>query len=156
MAALLARNISNVAILMSHWAIRLIGKQYVARGRGPDTFDCWGLCAFVWKTHFGVEDLPDVAIDPTKPSAVRKRFAKAVEDGDGHQIAAPFEGCAVLMSRSMLPDHCGIFLAADGGGVLHALEGAGVVFTKFSALAANGLHILGFYRPRGMSWRTST
>jgi hypothetical protein len=110
----------------------------------------------VWRTQFGVDDLPDIALDPARPRAVRERFAEAIEAGDGCQVAVPFEGCAVLMSRAKLPDHVGIYLSADGGGVLHALESTGVVFTKFGALHANGLHVLGFYLPRGWQWPTST
>ena len=156
MAALFPDDIPDAAVYVKHFAAYLIGKPYRARARGPDAFDCWGLCTYVWARHFRLTDVPDVFIDPIDKRAVRERFARAVDDGSGTELVQAFEGCAVLMGRSRAPDHVGIYLAADGGGVLHSLEHVGVVFTKLGALKPNGLNVLGFYRPHGMQWPTST
>ena len=45
-----------------HWAEDLIGCPWVAGGRGPDAFDCWGLVRWCWGRHFGIE-VPEIPVD---------------------------------------------------------------------------------------------
>ncbi len=137
---------------MPDWVLPLIGRPYVARGKGPDGFDCWGLCCHVWREHFGVEHLPDVSVGGGETLALRRRFSRALSNGEAVALDKPLQGCAVYMSRARLPDHIGIYL---DGGVLHALESSGVVFTRLSALPFIGLKVLGFYIPQ-VPWPTST
>lgn len=131
--------------MADHWAVDLIGRPYEPMGRGPHTFDCWGLCVFVWKTHYGVEHIPDINCDARAPVQVRREFAHACADGIARQISTPIDGCAVYMSRARFPDHIGIYLDVDGGGVLHATSDGGVVFTHLRSLRFSGFSIRGFY-----------
>lgn len=130
--------------MREHWAVALIGKPYQPRGRGPDSFDCWGLCCFVWREHYGIADVPDVSASIAQPCALRRRFIGAIASGEARAIERPTEGCAVYMSRSHLPDHIGIYL---NGGVLHASEREGVIFTRITSLPFLGFKVLGFYLP---------
>jgi cell wall-associated NlpC family hydrolase len=137
-------------------AIGLIGKPYRRLARGPDAFDCWGLYDYVLRMQFGVIGLPNISFDHTESKALRTRFIRAVDAGEAEKTDKPFDGCATYMSRGRLPDHIGVYLSLDGGGTLHVLEKTGVIFTKIGALRPLGLNILGFYRPRGLPWPSST
>ncbi|MFZ5917046.1 MAG: hypothetical protein ACOYZ7_08950 [Chloroflexota bacterium] len=49
------------------------------------------------------------------------------------------------MGQSSRAGHVGVWTDADGGGVVHGVRGAGVVFTRLPALAAMGYRVLGYY-----------
>ena len=116
-------------------AMRYLGKPFKAGGRGPDAFDCYGLCIDVYKTLLG----RDVAAQfeafnsvDGQPSVWRK-------------IAIPTPFCVVQMDARGIGSHSGIYLSANRGGVLHA-HGSGVVFTPIIELPNVGLDIISFYR----------
>lgn len=59
----------------------------------------------------------------------------------------PCELDAVYMTGSVLPHHVGLWITPDArGGVLHALEGAGVVFQRRADLGRHQLTIVKFMR----------
>lgn len=60
------------------------------------------------------------------------------------EVAVPQEGDAVLMAQGALPCHVGVWL--DLGGVLHAVTGAGGVFTPLGRLRDMGYRVVGYYR----------
>lgn len=125
---------------MSHWALAYLGKPWANGAAGPDAYDCWGLVRRVYAERYGLE-LPAVDVDAHAPLAVRHAFAagragwQAVDDRQ--------EGDVVLMGQARHPHHVGLWLA---GGVLHAVEGAGVVHQDLRSLAAHGWRLLGSYR----------
>ena len=102
-----------------------IGRPWVAGARGPDAFDCWGLLAWIEREHFGIV-LPERSLDAT---AMRGIYREEIESGRWRIVPRPVHGCGALLRDGDQP-HVGIWLQCDGGGVLHALEGAGVVFTR--------------------------
>lgn len=61
-------------------------------------------------------------------------------------VVKPAEGDAVLLRQSRHPVHVGVWLAVDGGGVLHAVKDAGVVFQKLPELLLHGWRVEGFYQ----------
>ena len=141
--------------MADHWSAGLIGRAYVPRAAGPDAFDCWGLCKYVWRTRCGYV-APDIAIDPANKVACRRAFLDFGNELDNHvsalEVQRPREYDAVYMTRSRLPDHIGLWTEPDArGGILHALEHVGVVFSRASSLRAIGIHILAFHRPKGLS-----
>lgn len=129
------------------WAAALVGRPYRARGRGPSSFDCWGLCAYVWTAHFGLPYVPDVGCDRSDSRGVLAELRGAEASGLAARISSPVHGCAVYMSRSARPSHVGIFLDLDGGVVLHATVEAGVLLTRLRDLRFAGLNVVGFYLP---------
>ena len=135
-----------------HWAEDLIGRPWVAGGRGPDAFDCWGLVRWCWRTHFGIE-VPEIPVDAANVRAVLSSFRDHPERQRWRRVERageqPREGDAVLMRQSRHPVHVGIWLAVDGGGVLHAARDIGVVFQNARDLATHGWRIEGFYRFTG-------
>ncbi|WP_081080567.1 NlpC/P60 family protein [Burkholderia cepacia] len=112
---------------------RYVGRPWVAGARGPDAFDCWGLLSWVQREHFGVV-LPERSLDP---DAMRDRYREYVEAGRWRIAPRPVHGCGVLLRGGDQP-HVGVYLKNDGGGVLHASEGVGVVFTLKRYLAEAG------------------
>jgi hypothetical protein len=131
--------------MQDHWAAPLIGLPWVAGTR-----DCWSFAREVWRDRFGW-DVPPVDVDPASPLAARRAFAAAPEAEGWIPVARPSEGCAVLMARGQRPCHVGVWIEPQTetgltGGVLHAVEGQGVIFTRLSALAAMGWTVAGFWR----------
>lgn len=131
-----------------HWAAALIGRPYRERGHGPDAFDCWGLLQFAWRMRLGI-DVPDVRLRSAQ------LFRDVIRAGNCHangleaiEIAAPQELDAVYMTSRRLPHHVGLWVApgAVDGGVLHAIEDAGVVFQRRADLAVHGFTIVKFMR----------
>ena len=135
-----------------HWAEDLIGRPWVAGGRGPDVFDCWGLARWCWRERFGIE-VPEIPVDAANLRAVLAGFRDHPERQRWRRVERapeqPREGDAVLMRQSRHPVHVGIWLNVDGGGVLHAARDIGVVFQPPVDLTAHGWRIEGFYRFTG-------
>jgi cell wall-associated NlpC family hydrolase len=114
-------------------ANRYIGLPWVDGGKGPDCFDCWGLLRWVQLHHFGVS-LPDL---PMLPDVRRDLYREQMDSGKWQIIERPVHGCGVLLRGGDRP-HVGVYLCLDAGGVLHAQEGAGVIFTERANLKKVG------------------
>ena len=128
-----------------HWAEHLIGRPWAAGGRGPDAFDCWGLVRWCWREHFAIE-VPEIPVDAADLRAVLTGFRDHPERRRWQAVEHAREGDAVLMRQSRHPVHVGLWLAVDGGGVLHAGRDIGVVFQIPVDLSAHGWRIEGTYR----------
>jgi cell wall-associated NlpC family hydrolase len=125
---------------MTHWAVQYIGEPWVARDH-----DCWAFARRVWREQFG-RDVPAVDVDACNRIACVRAFATHEERTHWHNVAEPQEGDAVLLSQSKHPSHVGVWIDADGGGVLHCVEGFGVVFQTVASMRAAGWHGMEFYR----------
>ena len=123
-----------------HWAAAYIGSPWIA-----GEHDCWGFVRRVYREQFGL-DVAAVDIDATSLSAALRAFDRHPEFCHWQAVATHRDGDAVLMGKGLRPAHVGLWCEADGGGVLHAIEGAGVVFQCPAALAASGWRILASYR----------
>ena len=128
-----------------HWAEELIGRPYRTGGQGPDAFDCWGLVRWVIAQRFGRE-LPAILVELDDLRAVLLAFRDHPERQRWTAVQEPDEGDCVLLRQSRHPIHVGVWLGVDGGGVLHAVEGNGVVFQRVRDLLASSWRIEGFYR----------
>lgn len=128
------------------WVEGLIGKPWVAGGRGPDKFDCWGLVTWVYNHVLNIE-LPQVPfIDPKDVSQVARQIAKASICGQWERLAKPEALCVIPMSTARAFHHVGLFLPIDGGTVLHAFDKANVIAQTFPSLRAKGINRFEFYR----------
>ena len=128
-----------------HWAEHYIGRPWVSGESGPAAFDCWGLVRAVYADHYGLF-LPAVDVDAASPLAVRRALSGGAERDRWYLVHLPADGDVVLMGHAQHPHHVGLWLDCDGGGILHSVRGAGVVFSARPALAASGWNIHGFYR----------
>jgi hypothetical protein len=125
----------------------LIGLPWVVGAQGPDAYDCWGLFVTVQRSYFQ-RSLPENPVDATNLRAVLDAFIGHPERQRWQWVNHPEEGDAVLMRQSRYPVHIGVWLDIDGGGVIHAVRHAGVVFQTLAGLDAHGWRIEGFYRFR--------
>ena len=64
-------------------------------------------------------------------------------------VSVPLDGDCVLMRQGRYPSHVGLWSSRDGGRVVHALPGSGVVAQPPGELALAGYEIAGFYRYGG-------
>lgn len=112
-----------------HWAEQYLGLPWESGSQGPDSFNCWGLVRAVAAKHFNFEP-PLIAIDESLGFAVRKAFRKHPEHNRYYTVDVPQAGDIVEMGSAKDMWHVGIWLDVDGGGVLHSMQGAGVVFTQ--------------------------
>lgn len=127
---------------MTHWTDAYRGRAWTKE------YTCGHLFVDVQREHFGLEvDIVD--FDPLSVlSCVRALTRESAELGNWIKVDIPREGDAVQMSHAKNPHHLGVWIEADGGGVLHSLEGAGVVFMSRRSLRMNGWNIVAFRRHR--------
>ena len=112
---------------------RYVGLPWMSGARGPDAFDCWGLLAWVEREHYGIA-LPERSIDP---EAMLSVYRAQIDSRRWRVVSRPSDGCGVLLRGGDRP-HVGVYLSNDGGGVLHASEGVGVVYTRKQYLEGAG------------------
>lgn len=120
-------------------AVSLLGKPYIETGPGdgPDSFHCWGLIRYVQMELWG-RFIPAVNIKQYSILEFVKAGLKYRHELDWHPIDKPVHSCLVELSHGMQSHHIGVYLDVDGGGLLHALKGSGVVFDSIPALKASG------------------
>lgn len=120
-----------------------IGIPWQAGADGPDAFDCMAFFRHVQARHFGV-DVPRVVVpDYDDAAALVSLVGRHEERRRWPQIEIPKHGCGVIVRT---PLHIGTWLDIDGGGVLHCVRGAGVVFTHDSSWHVSGFGRREFFR----------
>lgn len=131
-----------------HWARGYVGKPWLLGGRGPDAFDCWGV---VW--HFNKERgllLPVVAQNAggtyqSNCVLMQHEVRRTLDAGLAVKLDVPVDGCTVLMSKNGVYTHAGLFADTQGGLVVHAVPGTGVVAQPLHSLRARGWSGVLFY-----------
>lgn len=116
-----------------------IGLPYEHGAYGPDSFNCWGLLSFVERRHFGVI-MPLVDLDDANDCT--SMFRGKLSSGEWRYAEEPGDGDAALLRGGTAP-HVGIYV---NGGVLHAMEGIGVIWTPLSKLRNIGFCSVKHYR----------
>lgn len=129
-----------------HWAAELIGKPWRFGAQGPEDFDCWGLARYVQAQHYGIEmHALGYGYEEWKLAALA--IDRAEERQHWQEVTTPADGDLVLMGRSKLPLHIGIWIRANKTfGVLHCLDRVGVMFSTDGALRLMGWRHLVFFR----------
>jgi cell wall-associated NlpC family hydrolase len=130
-----------------------IGKRWCANGRGPDVFDCWHLARYVERELFA-RALPSVDV-PSDPGwawmletiASHPEHANWVGRPTENGLISATDGALVLMARSQLAAHIGVWLQPEQG-VVHCDQTSGVMFEDAATLRASGWRKLMFYEPR--------
>lgn len=130
------------------WEQRYLGRPWVRGARGPEAFDCWGLVRAVQAEIYG-RVCPDVDIDGLDVAAVARAFQHHPERARWRAVEDAAEGDCVLMAHARYPSHVGVWLDVDGGGVLHCLRHAGVVFSSLQSLRHERWGRIEFYRYAG-------
>lgn len=135
---------------MMHWAEQYLGKPWESGAQGPDSFNCWGLVRTVAKAHFGFEP-PLIVIDESIGSAVRAAFRTHPAHAQYQCVTHPIAGDIVEMGSAKDMWHVGIWLDVDGGGILHSVQGVGVVYTQTRHLKMLGWSRTIFWRYVGVN-----
>lgn len=135
--------------MTEHWALKYLGKPWEPGKSGPDSYDCWGLVRAVYAKKYLV-DLPIIDVDPGSPHGIRKAIARDANRSGWIETPFPVEGDIVVMSQGNIPHHIGVYLSLpEGGHIIHAVEGAGVVVQGKSSLSVHGWNITGYYTREG-------
>ena len=113
------------------WLNAYIGIPYEAGGRGPDSYDCYGLCMAIYADVFEI-DLPDWQGDVNCIADRTEAIDDVVNTGNWMDLEEPFDGCFVICARQKASYHLGLYFA---GGVVHAWEGCGVIYEPLSRFA---------------------
>ena len=113
-----------------------VGKPWVNREEGPNSFDCWGLVLDSYRKVDSLE-LPQIngyndkdceTSVAAKEALNSKKYVKC-QPSDGAIMAAFFNDKLVHVGRCLC------------GGVLHATEGIGVRFDKYRLILATQQHV---------------
>ena len=134
-----------MSAVITRWESDYLGRAWRSGASGPEEFDCWGLVRTVQRDVFG-RALPEVDVDALDVRAVVRAFVAHPERARWARVERPSEGDCVLMSHARHPSHVGVWLACNGGGVLHSLRGSGVVFSSLASLRRERWARIEFYR----------
>lgn len=119
----------------------LMSARYQEGGRGPDTYDCFGLFAELCRRS-GLE-IPD---HPT-PADLQQRQSDIMVEAAAQwdRLDTPEPGCAVVLRIGPWMSHIGMVL--EGGRFIHASKRAGICVARLDD-AMWRARIAGFYRYR--------
>lgn len=134
-----------------HWAVPYVGLKYERGARGPQSYDCWGLLWKVYQDRFNI-DLPEYPGIVSKSTQVRcQTITRDIEEN--WEESESFDGAGVALSQGKAFHHVGVWVEADGGKILHAWEGLGVIASRWKDLKLRGFRVIKFYRHK--KWPTS-
>jgi len=118
----------------------LVGVPYVRGGVTPEAgFDCFSLMSYV-RWHWFERVTPWAGIPARKLTStqacaygIRRALGAHETLAPWHRLGEPSAGCVVALGRARLArlHHCGVWIE---GGVLHAYESLGVVWTPRARL----------------------
>lgn len=134
--------------MTGHWANDYIGLPWSVGAKGPGSYDCFGLVQAVMRDRYGVT-IPDVAVDFASLLSVCRAIRGHEQWAAWERIPMPTCGALVKLIKQCDPDHVGVWVDVDGGGILHASRACGVVFDSPFALRALGWSRLEYYQYRG-------
>lgn len=121
----------------------LVGRRYELGADGPDSYDCRGLLLHCQRQYFG-KPLPDLPMG----TAMRDLFEDRLAAGAWEPVPRPEHGDAALLRGGEHP-HVGVYLVLDEPGVLHALDGVGVIWSPLHTLRLLGFSRLRYIRFHG-------
>ncbi len=114
----------------------VVGKPWVNRAEGPDTFDCWGLVIDSFRRVDGVE-LPQIEGYADLSCATGMAAAEGIGSG-AYEKCGPQDGAIMTAFYDDILVHVGRCLC---GGVVHAGEGIGVRFNKHRVIKATNQRV---------------
>jgi hypothetical protein len=121
----------------------LVGVPFLDGGRGPDGYDCWGLCLEVFRRH-GV-DLPDYKLCCHDTEGFFGLFVGELPRWTRHEPPdVPVPSVVAIRFNSPMVNHVGI--CVGDGRFLNTREKTGVVIERLDSLYWRN-RIEGFYTP---------
>lgn len=123
----------------AEFANRVVGLPYDPEGFGPDAYMCWGL------VRDGVRLIHDRPLPRALPEQLMDVALGIIREW--RRVDRPTHGAVGFTSSTASPRHVVLYLANDRGGVLHALEGHGVVFWPLIMMTVYGFQDIHWYVP---------
>ena len=123
----------------------------IGRAYEPAGLHCWELVRSCQRVVFGRE-LPPVLVAPERMRELVELMDLRKSYPGWREVNGAAHGAVVFMTRhgheaAKAACHAGVFLALDGGGVLHTDAPHGVVFETLPELTARNWADLSFYLP---------
>ncbi len=113
--------------MKKHEIAKYIGLKWGLGASGPDAYDCHHLVIELQKKIYNKE-LPSVAVNAASLRDIVKKISKDKVWDRFEKIDSPEDGCIVKLFTAVNPDHIGLYIDIDGGGIIHSLRHTGVVF----------------------------
>lgn len=125
-------------------ATDLLGKPFRDGGRGPDAFDCWGLCVEVFRRE-GVT-LRDYRLYCYDTEGFFQNFHDELPRWDRHEWPnIPVPAVVAIRFNTYVVNHVGVYIG--DGKFLHTREKTGVLIERIESPAWRR-RIEGFYTPK--------
>lgn len=123
----------------------MLDKQFVAGGRGPRDYDCWGICCEVYRRLD--KELPDNYPLPVGTDRIDKAVRGEMDNPHFVRLDRPEPPCLVaLMVRPPYVSHIGVMISDHE--FVHILAKQGVTVAKTTDTFWKK-RIYGFYRYEG-------
>lgn len=123
--------------MITHWTDDYISLKW------SNTFNCW---------HFVVKVMREQANRIAPMYAIpdlrnKKQTAQAMKKGLScwKRLAKPVNLCLVALSKSKVVHHVGIYIAEEGGMIMHCNEGQNVTIETLTELRSKGWNKIEFY-----------
>ena len=113
--------------------LQYINKKWESGATGPDKFDCQGLVVDIQKNVYN-KIMPTVKVNSESLLSVVKAISKNKVWEQFEKIDKPEDGCIVKMFTAEEPNHIGVYIDIDNGGVIHSLRNQGVVWDQLFIL----------------------
>lgn len=110
-----------------------IGLKWESGAAGPEKYDCHNLVLEIQKDFYG-KILPDVEVNASSLYDVVKKISKDKVWEQFEKLNKPEDGCIVKMFTAENPNHIGVYVDIDGGGVIHSLKDIGIIFDSVFTL----------------------
>lgn len=128
------------------WWAKYIGKAFEEKGRGPDTFDCWGLARWVYgHDRPGAAALPsyEELYEDTKDSDTLGKLIFDERNKHWNEVAAPKEFDLILLRMRGVGMHVGV--VTKPGHMLHCEIGIGTVHERYDSMKWKH-RVIGYFR----------
>lgn len=132
-----------------------LGKPWACLGRGPDSYDCWGLVLHILRNGLGWADAPDFLYATgleERERAFAEGMTQELATGLWQPLAKPEPYCVIMLGQTRRITHVGIWHPSNT--IFHCFEGAGVIGTKIPTMKKLGWSRMLPYKHKDMTWLT--
>lgn len=129
---------------MDEWWSKYVGLPFEEKGRGPDTFDCWGALRWIMLHEKGIV-LPDYL--DTYQTTLDRSLADVIErEKAAHwrPVDDPQAFDAILLKQRGVPMHVG--LVTKPGWMIHCESGCDTVHVRYYTMNWPESKVMGFFR----------
>lgn len=134
--------------MTNSWTDSILGKPWLEHALGPDSFDCWGVVHFGFKTQRDIE-LPKYLY--VSSEGFRQQGVNESDYPQWLRLSVPEDFSLAGLSMGERITHVGLFLDINGGSILHCRQDSGVIMQSIRAMKSQGWRTIRFYRWQNFS-----